>query len=89
VLLGVGGVAYYAVNHVPAKPPVSDENLAGEVNQPAHDEGPSASLASTADGEFASSVSPTKGKPIELQYVPFGSEIIINVHPAELWKDEE
>ena len=35
---------------------------------------------------FANPVSPTKGKPIQLQYIPFGTQIVLNLHPAELWK---
>lgn len=32
--------------------------------------------------------SPTKGKPIELQYIPFGTQVVLNLRPAELWKKE-
>ena len=35
---------------------------------------------------FANPASPTKGKPIQLQYIPFGTQIVLNIHPAELWK---
>ena len=31
---------------------------------------------------------PTKGKPIELQYIPFGTQVVLNLHPAELWAKE-
>ena len=30
---------------------------------------------------------PTHGTPIEMFYIPFGTEVVINLHPAELWKD--
>ncbi|WP_397568952.1 hypothetical protein [Schlesneria sp. T3-172] len=32
--------------------------------------------------------SPTHGKPIELQYIPFGSQVVLNLRPAELWKPD-
>jgi hypothetical protein len=32
--------------------------------------------------------SPTKGKPIELQYIPFGTQVVLNIRPAELWAKE-
>lgn len=35
----------------------------------------------------AQRVSPTKGSPIKLLYVPAGAQIIINVHPAALWQE--
>ena len=35
---------------------------------------------------FANPRSPTKGKPIQLQYIPFGTQVVLNLHPAELWK---
>ncbi len=35
---------------------------------------------------FANPKSPTKGKPIQLQYIPFGTQVVLNLHPAELWK---
>ena len=35
---------------------------------------------------FAKPGSPTKGKPIQLQYIPFGTQVVLNLHPAELWK---
>ena len=28
-----------------------------------------------------------KNKPIELQFIPFGTQVVINLHPAELWKE--
>ena len=35
---------------------------------------------------FANPRSPTKGKPIQLQYIPFGTQVVLNLHPAEFWK---
>ncbi len=35
---------------------------------------------------FANPRSPTQGKPIQLQYIPFGTQVVLNLHPAELWK---
>ena len=36
--------------------------------------------------EYALRGSPTTGRPIQLQYIPFGTQVVINLHPAELWK---
>ena len=41
---------------------------------------------STPTTGFANPGSPTKGKPIQLQYIPFGTQVVLNLHPAELWK---
>ncbi len=84
-LLAVGGVAYLAITHTPAKPTVGGNEIVDVKRQPGNDEAPANTTGLTADGKFAKA-SPTKGKPIELQFVPFGSEIILNIHPAELWK---
>ncbi|MEI8019341.1 MAG: hypothetical protein WCH39_14145 [Schlesneria sp.] len=35
---------------------------------------------------FANPRSPTQGKPIQLQFIPFGTQVVLNLHPAELWK---
>jgi hypothetical protein len=35
---------------------------------------------------FSDPNSPTKGKPIQLQYIPYGTQVVLNLHPAELWK---
>ena len=32
--------------------------------------------------------SPTKGEPIELRYIPFGTQVVLYLHPAELWKEK-
>lgn len=86
VALAVGGVAYYAMNFVPQKPAV--------VHQADADAGP-APQAADHDPVDAPSVaaglptaSPTKGKPIELQFIPFGTQVVINIRPAELWQKE-
>ncbi|MFN0199436.1 MAG: hypothetical protein ACKVT0_22015, partial [Planctomycetaceae bacterium] len=38
--------------------------------------------------KFAKANSPTKGKPVDVHYIPVGSRIIFHLKPAELWKDE-
>ena len=85
VLSAVGGTTYYAVTNVPVKPPIGGDEVA---NEEPENEAPRDTAALAANSEFARTGSPTKGKPIELRYVPFGSEIILNIHPAELWKKE-
>lgn len=93
ILLAVCGATYFALTNAPAKPP-------GDVNQLANAEAPAPGEAPATDrtqalvnspafnNEFAEAGSPTKGKPIELQFIPFGAQIILNIHPAELWKKE-
>ncbi len=39
-----------------------------------------------ATTQAVKAASPTKGKPIELLYIPAGARIVINIRPAELWK---
>ena len=87
VLLAGGGVTYLAVTNAPAKPAIGGKKIVDAGDQPGHEAAPDTTPLA-ADSEFAKAGSPTKGKPIELQYVPFGSEIILNIHPAELWKAE-
>lgn len=89
VVLAVGGVTYYAMTHVPKKPgeivqteqPVDDPQAVAErvaaVSGQSHD-----------DSDFESAASPTDGKFIELQYIPFGAQVILNIRPAELWQKE-
>lgn len=45
-------------------------------------------VSSEAVPDDAPWASPTKGKPIELQYIPFGTQVVLNLRPAELWKKE-
>jgi len=87
VLLAVGGATYLAVTNAPAKPTIGGGEIVNAGNQPDR-EAPADTTALAADSEFAKAGSPTKGKPIELRFVPFGSEVILNIRPAELWKKE-
>ena len=41
-----------------------------------------------ASNESASELSPTKGKPIPLDYIPFTPHILVHLHPSELWKKD-
>jgi hypothetical protein len=86
VLAAVAGVTYFAATHMPVKPTVGGDAIV-DVAHPRVDETDPDSVSGAADNEFAKAGSPTKGKPIELQFVPFGSEVILNIHPAELWKE--
>ena len=87
VLLAVSGAAYLAVTNAPSKPTIGGDEIADARHQP-RDNDVRDTTALAADSEFAKAGSPTKGKPIALQFVPHGSEIILNIHPAELWKAE-
>lgn len=85
VTAAVGGVGYYAVTYGPKRPtPVQEQNEdLGEVAVP-NQEAP----RSAAEPEPFSTASPTKGKMIELQYIPFGAQVVLNIRPAELWQKE-
>lgn len=91
VAVAVGGVTYYAVTNTPRKPvPVQEQNAElGQVDVPA---APAEQVVAPAEAnsksEFARAGSPTKGKPIELQYIPFGTQIVVNIRPAELWASQ-
>jgi len=84
VLSAVGGITYYAMTNVPLKPvleqvdvPAAREAIADE-----------AKTEVATNGLSSPSASPTKGKPIELQYIPYGTQIILNIRPAALWKND-
>jgi hypothetical protein len=83
VALAVGGVTFYAMNYGPRKPtPVQEQNVdLGQAELPEH-----VIANDPSDQGFAAAGSPTKGKPIELRYIPFGTQVIINIRPAELWQ---
>lgn len=85
VAMAVGGVTYYAVTHSPAKPhPVQQQNEdLGQANVPA----PADAKDATPTSGY-STKSPTKGEKIELQYIPFGAQVVLNIRPAELWQKE-
>jgi hypothetical protein len=86
ILLCVGGVTYYAVTNAPPKPEPSQPEVVDNGHAAIHD--PVREAAPAARDEFAQAGSPTKGKPIELQYIPFGAQVILNIRPAELWQKE-
>ena len=83
ILVAVAGVAFIAP-HYAAK------------NSPTRESGPQDDSTSTASesnregvsADGADHQSPTRGKPIELQYIPFGTQVVLNLRPAELWKAE-
>ena len=83
ILLAVGAIALFApqfgAKNLGAKPAETrneSQSLAGDANE------------SVAISAYARLGAPTKGKPIELQYIPFGTQIVLNLHPAELWQAE-
>ena len=86
LLLAVGGVSYFALTQTPVKPSAGKGQIADAGNQPGRAEDPDDTKPGNSDGDSNKVASPTKGQPIELKFVPFGSEIILNIHPAELWK---
>lgn len=82
--LAVGGIGYYVAN-LPTPP---------RPGQPAPNPEPAipvAAAAAVAEPEERPTDlvrSPTKGEKIELQYIPFGTQIVLNIRPAELWQKE-
>ena len=83
ILLAVGAIALFAPQFgaknpgaKPAETRNESQSLAGDANE------------SVAISEYARLGAPTTGKPIELQYIPFGTQIVLNLHPAELWQAE-
>ncbi|WP_157605516.1 hypothetical protein [Schlesneria paludicola] len=38
--------------------------------------------------EYAQRGSPTHGTPIDLKYIPFGTQVVIHLRPAELWQEQ-
>jgi hypothetical protein len=87
VAVAVGGVSYYAVNYGPKVPDaIPDQPLAAQ--EPDDPAAMDAADDAVVHNEFAAAGSPTKGKPIELQYIPFGTQVILNIRPAELWQSE-
>lgn len=87
VALAVGGVTYYAVNNVPKKPgPVVEQEASAAPETPVV--AAIAAKETPADKQFFATTSPTKGSKIELQYIPFGTQVVLNIRPAELWEKE-
>lgn len=86
VLAAVGGITYYALTNAPSKP-VSEQPAAVQqaAAQPV-DKAVWAGAGGAAD--FTNPASPTKGKPIELHYLPYGTQVILHIRPADLWKDD-
>ena len=91
-MVAVGGVAFFALNNAPAKTKGGADAVAKQDKDKHHDD--AADGASNGDGTpasdsiYAKAGNPTKGQPIELKFIPFGTQIAINLRPAELWKKE-
>ena len=86
VLTGICGAAYFAMINAPAKPTGGRQIV--DAGRQADAEAPPDIASPAADNLYAKAGSPTKGKPIELQFIPFGTQVVLNIHPAELWKKE-
>jgi hypothetical protein len=86
ILLAVGAIALFAPQFAAKNLGARPAETQNESQFPASD----ASDASegVAISEYARLGAPTKGTPIELQYIPFGTQIVLNLHPAELWQAE-
>jgi hypothetical protein len=81
ILACVGTITWFAPRFAAKNPGgKSTEQVADDVK---------ATVADDSDNSPASqTASPTKGKPIELQYIPFGTQVVIHLRPAELWKQD-
>lgn len=88
VVVVVGcGIAYYAATNVPQKRVVAEPDQVAE--QPREEQPRNvAANQGTAPNQLYSTTSPTKGPKIELQYIPFGTQVVLNIRPAELWEQE-
>lgn len=82
ILLAVGAVVMFA-------PQFAARNQGAKVDPSETSSKPLVQVAgSESDSAVSLSGSPTKGKPIELQYIPFGTQIVLNIRPADLWAKE-
>ncbi len=88
VLSAVGGFVYYGLTNAPGKPTVAKEESADQGQAAAAPATSDPFLESLLNKNKHSAESPTKGKPIALKYVPYGAQIILNIRPAELWKQD-
>ncbi len=92
-IVAVGGVAFFALNNAPTKIKGGANGITkqvggkGEARDAADNEAHGGGTPAS-DSIYAKAGNPTKGQPIELKFIPFGTQIAINVHPAALWKKE-
>ena len=79
VLLIGGAVAFYlnGGGNSGAAPKKTQENVAWQKEKAAQAE----------SNKAAEQLSPTSGKPIALDYIPFTPHVLIHLHPSELWRD--
>lgn len=84
VLLAVCGVTYYAVTNAPRKPTPEQEQNA-DLGQAAPEKAADAVEIDPVAGPKVAG-SPTKGEMIDLKFIPFGTQILINIRPAQLWE---
>lgn len=79
VLLIGGSVAFYlnGAGNSGTAPKKVQENVAYQQEKAAQAE----------SNKAAEKLSPTSGKPIALDYIPFTPHVLIHMHPSELWRD--
>jgi hypothetical protein len=89
IALAIGGVAYVALSSMPQKPEAGAGLVAERPAEPAAAVAPlSTAKDIPVDNPFLARGNPTKGPKIELQYIPFGTQVVLNIRPAELWEKE-
>lgn len=84
VVLAAGGGLIYALANNPEKP----RFVKGQPSDPEKSDVPEKSVKEPNPVAQAATDSPTKGEKIELRYIPFGAQVILNIRPAELWQKE-
>jgi hypothetical protein len=87
VLLAVVGVTAYALKYGTKQKINPDQVTEGtESDNGSSAEGTAVAAANAgAGGEEYAATSPTKGEKIELQFIPFGTQVMLNIRPAEIW----
>ena len=83
ILAAVGAVVMFAPQFAAKNQPAKITDSTAETKSKSGEESQGASALGVSQKG-----SPTKGKPIELQYIPFGTQVVLNLRPAELWKKE-
>lgn len=78
---GIGAAAYLSGD--------SAEKESGSKGVVANDEWEAEKKRLEQSAAAAKDSSPTSGKPIDLRYVPEGANIVVHLHPAEIWSTDE
>jgi hypothetical protein len=88
VVVAIGCVVMFAPQSAAKNRPADSKNeeVASTESSAVTDGGRHGDGPDPTATDYAKLGSPTKGQAIELQFIPFGTQVVINLHPAELWK---